>query len=192
MGNRLSTIYTKTGDDGSTGLGNGERIDKASIRINVMGDIDELNSLCGMFAAVENHDEIQVPVLDCLLNIQQRLFDIGGEIARPGRCVIDSTHVETLEELIDTYNEQLPALREFILPGGSMSASICHLARSVCRRAERNFVKMSRVEQEQINPESLRYLNRLSDLLFVLARVLNQQKGNRELFWESARLKGAV
>lgn len=186
MGNRLSSIYTKTGDDGTTGLGNGERIDKSSIRVDVMGDIDELNSLCGVLEASGIPDDIS----GYLLNIQHRLFDIGGELAVPGNAVIDPVCIERLEELIDTYNEDLPALKEFILPGGSLSASICHLARSVCRRVERNIVAMSR--KEYINPESLRYINRLSDLFFVLARNLNQEKGGKEIFWDSERLKRSV
>ena len=164
MGNRLSSIYTKTGDDGTTGLANGKRIDKSSIRVEVMGNIDELNSLLGVIEA----SDIPNDVSGYLLNIQHRLFDIGGEIATPGNAVTSPACVERLEELIDNYNEDLPALKEFILPGGSLSASICHLARSVCRRCERSLVAMSR--EEYLNPETLHYINRLSDLLFVLAR----------------------
>jgi len=183
MGNRLSKIYTRTGDDGTTDLGNGERIDKTNIRIDVMGDLDELNSLIGVLGSSGVIDNVSSHLLD----IQHRLFDIGGELAIPGSAVINSIHVDSLEKIIDTYNEDLPALKEFILPGGSLSASICHLARSVCRRAERNLVAISR--NEYINPESLRYINRLTDLLFVLARVLNQEKGGKEIFWNSERLK---
>lgn len=186
MGNRLSSIYTKTGDDGKTGLGNGERVDKSSIRIETMGSVDELNSLLGVLDAIGVSSDIS----GYLLNIQHRLFDIGGELAIPGNAVIDPAYIERLEELIDAYNEDLPALKEFILPGGSIAASICHLARSVCRRVERHLVAMSRTEY--INPESLRYINRLSDLLFVLARTLNQGKGNKEVFWDSERLKRSV
>lgn len=186
MSNRLSSIYTKTGDDGTTSLAKGERIDKSNIRIDVMGDIDELNSLCGVLGASGISDDIS----GYLLNIQHRLFDIGGELAIPGNAAIDPVSVERLEELIDSYNEDLPALKEFILPGGSLAASICHLARSVCRRAERNLVGMSR--SEYINPESLRYINRLSDLFFVLARTLNQEKDGKEIFWDSERLKRSV
>lgn len=186
MGNRLSSIYTKTGDDGTTGLSNGERIDKSDIRVSVMGDVDELNSLCGVLAASGIPDDIA----GYILNIQHRLFDIGGELAIPGNAAIAPNCVERLEELIDTYNEDLPPLKEFILPGGSLSASICHLARSVCRRVEREMVTMSR--KDYINPESLRYINRLSDLFFVLARTLNQEKGGKEIFWDSERLKRSV
>lgn len=186
MGNRLSSIYTKTGDDGTTGLGNGDRVDKSSLRVEVMGNIDELNSLIGVIEASGIPNDIS----GYLLNIQHRLFDIGGEVATPGNATNAPVSVERLEELIDAYNEDLPALKEFILPGGSLAASICHLARSVCRRCERSLVELSHTEY--INPESLSYINRLSDLLFVLARALNQGKGGKEVFWDSERLKRSV
>ena len=186
MGNRLSNIYTKTGDDGTTGLANGERVEKSHIRIDVMGDIDELNSLIGIVEASGVQDHIS----SYLRNIQHRLFDIGGELAVPGNAAIGPNCSERLEELIDTYNEDLPDLKEFILPGGEMSASICHLARSVCRRAERKMFSMSK--SEYVNPESLKYINRLSDLLFVFARTLNQGKGGKEIFWDSERLNKSV
>lgn len=183
MGNRLSNIYTKTGDVGSTSLGNGERIDKASIRIEVIGDVDELNSLFGLLVATQ----IPEAIAELLLEVQQRLFDIGAEFAIPAHRIIDASVIEKLEILIDAYNKDLPPLKEFILPGGAIAAATCHLTRSVCRRAERHGVKLSQIEA--VNPESLRYLNRLSDLLFVLARVLNQGQGTGETFWQSARLK---
>lgn len=186
MGNRLSSIYTKTGDDGTTGLANGQRIDKSNIRIDVLGEIDELNSLIGVIAA----SDITSDISGYLLNIQHRLFDIGGEIATPGNAVIAPDCVKRLEELIESYNEDLPALKEFILPGGSLSASVCHLARSVCRRCERSMVELSHTEY--LNPETLCYINRLSDLLFILARTLNQGKGGKEIFWDSERLKRSV
>ncbi len=186
MANRLTKIYTCTGDDGTTGLANGLRVDKSSIRVAVMGDIDELNSLIGVVEASDIPDDIS----GYLLNIQHRLFDMGGEMAIPGKATLSPTCVERIEELIDTYNEDLPSLKEFILPGGSMSASLCHLARSVCRRVERGLVAMSRAEY--VNPETIRYINRLSDLLFVLARTLNQGKGGKEIFWDSERLKRSV
>jgi cob(I)alamin adenosyltransferase len=186
MGNRLSSIYTKTGDDGTTGLANGNRVDKSNIRVEIMGNVDELNSLLGVIVASDIANDIS----GCLLNIQHLLFDIGGEIATPGNAVIAPSSVERLEELIESYNEELPALKEFILPGGSFSASVCHLARSVCRRCERSLVKLS--HSEALNPETLRYINRLSDLLFVLARTLNQGKGDKEIFWDSERLKRSV
>lgn len=186
MGNRLSSIYTKTGDDGSTGLANGDRVDKSNIRIEVMGNIDELNCLIGVIEASDIPNDIS----GYLLNIQHRLFDIGGEIATPGNATNAPENTERLEELIDAYNEDLPALKEFVLPGGSLSASLCHMARSVCRRCERSFVELS--HSEYVNPESLRYINRLSDLLFVLARTLNQGKKGKEILWDSERLRRSV
>lgn len=186
MGNRLTSIYTKTGDDGSTGLANGDRVDKSSIRVTVMGELDELNSLIGVIEA----SGISKDISGYLLNIQHRLFDIGGEVATPGNAINSPESVERLEELIDSYNEDLPALKEFILPGGSLSASLCHMARSVCRRCERSFVELS--HSEYVNPESLRYINRLSDLLFVLARTLNQGKEGKEILWDSERLRRSV
>jgi cob(I)alamin adenosyltransferase len=186
MGDRLSKIYTCTGDDGSTGLANGDRVDKSSIRVEAMGNLDELNSLIGVIEA----SDISSDISGYLLNIQHRLFDIGGEIATPGSATNAPASVDRLEELIDSYNEDLPALKEFILPGGSLSASLCHLTRSVCRRCERSLVELSHTEY--LNPESLRYINRLSDLLFVLARTLNQGKGGKEILWDSERLKRSV
>lgn len=186
MSKRLTRIYTRAGDEGATGLAGGERVDKSAIRVRVMGEIDELNSLLGVLLAGGVADD----VAGYLLNIQHRLFDIGAEMAMPGNAVLDPVCVERLEQLIDIYNEGLPALKEFILPGGSMPASICHLARSVCRRAERSMVKLG--HSEYLNPETLRYINRLSDLLFVLARHLNQGKGGGEILWDSERLKRSV
>lgn len=186
MSNRLSKIYTRTGDDGSTGLADGKRVDKSSLRIEVIGELDELNSLLGVLEA----SGIPKDISGYLRNIQHRLFDIGGEIAMPGNAVISPNSVERLEELIDTYNEDLPALKEFILPGGSMPASLCHLARSVCRRCERSLVTLG--QSEYLNPETLRYINRLSDMLFVLARSLNHLKGGKEVLWDSERLKRSV
>lgn len=186
MGNRLTSLYTKTGDDGTTGLADGSRVDKSSIRVEVMGNIDELNSLIGIVEASGIPDDVS----GYLLNIQHRLFDMGGEIAVPGKATLAPVSVERIEDLIDTYNEDLPALKEFILPGGSLTASICHLARSVSRRVERSLVCMSR--SEYVNPETIRYINRLSDLLFVLARTLNQGKDGKEIFWDSERLKRSV
>ena len=186
MSNRLTKIYTCTGDDGTTGLADGKRVDKSSIRVEAIGDIDELNSLLGVIEA----SGIPSDISGYIRNIQHRLFDIGGELAMPGNAVLAPVSVERLEELIDTYNEDLPKLKEFVLPGGSIPASICHLARSVCRRCERNLVKLG--QAEYLNPETLRYINRLSDLLFVLARSLNQLKGGKEILWDSERLKRSV
>lgn len=186
MSNRLTKIYTCTGDDGTTALANGNRIDKSSLRIEAMGEVDELNSLLGVLEA----SGVTSDISGYIRNIQHRLFDIGGEIAIPGNAVIGPNSIERLEELIDTYNEDLPKLKEFVLPGGSLPASVCHMARSVCRRCERSLVKMG--QEEYVNPETLRYINRLSDLLFVLARTLNQLKGGKEILWDSERLKRSV
>ena len=186
MGKRLTRIYTRTGDDGSTGLAEGKRIDKDNIRVEAMGDIDELNSMLGVLIAGRLDEDIT----GYLLNIQHRLFDIGAELAMPGCSIIQSEYVSRLEELIDNFNEDLKPLDEFILPGGTMTGAICHLARSVCRRAERHMVKLGRTEY--LNPETLVYINRLSDLLFVYARVLTLQNNGKEIYWDKNRLKQSV
>ena len=183
MPNRLTKIYTRTGDDGTTELSNHERIDKSNIRIEAMGDIDELNSFIGFLRTNDIPDDLS----EHLLNIQHRLFDIGGELAIPDNRVISSESVKRLEQLIDDFNSDLPALKEFVLPGGSISASICHIARTVCRRSERTLVALAR--RESFNAETLCYINRLSDLLFVLARTLNLRDGNTEVLWDSEKLK---
>lgn len=186
MAKRLTKIYTRTGDDGTTGLGNGERTEKDSMRINVLGELDELNSLLGVLIASDLKDDLA----GYLLNIQHRLFDIGAEIAVPGKATTDTSHISRLEELIDNYNEDLKPLDEFIIPGGTLSASVCHLARSVCRRMERHLVHMAR--DEYVNENTLIYINRLSDLLFVLARVINVRKKGKEVYWNKERLKRSV
>ena len=184
MGHRLSKIYTKTGDDGSTGLADGSRADKDSLRISAIGDVDELNSLLGLLAAHDIEQEIKTVLLD----IQNILFDLGGELAIPDSEMVTDSRVEYLEETIDEYNASLPPLKEFILPGGSIPAATCHTARAVCRRAERQLVSLSR--EISINKTSLRFLNRLSDLLFVFARTLARSKGGEEIYWQSERLDG--
>ena len=186
MAKRLTKIYTRTGDDGTTGLGNGERTEKDSMRINVLGELDELNSLLGVLIASDLKDDLA----GYLLNIQHRLFDIGAEIAVPGKATTDTSHISRLEELIDNYNEDLKPLDEFIIPGGTLSASVCHLARSVCRRVERHLVRLAR--DEYVNENTLIYINRLSDLLFVLARVINVRKKGKEVYWNKERLKRSV
>lgn len=186
MGKRLTKIYTRTGDDGTTGLGDGSRTDKDSLRIDVIGDLDELNSLLGVLIASNLSDDIG----GYLLNIQHRLFDIGAEMAVPGNAVTQLAHIKRLEELLDTYNKDLKPLKEFILPGGHMSGALCHLARSVCRRAERKLVKLGR--SEYLNPNTLCYMNRLSDLLFVFSRVITLKKGGKEVYWDKDRLKRSV
>ncbi len=184
MGHRLSKIYTKTGDDGSTGLGDGSRIDKSALRVGVMGDVDELNSMLGVLLAEELPEEIA----DHLKTIQHSLFDLGGELSIPGSALLEPGYVEILEQVIDSYNKNLPPLKEFILPGGNKAASVCHLARVICRRAERQLVALQK-SSDDINESSLSYLNRLSDLLFVFARVLARQNGGSEVYWQKDRLK---
>ena len=185
MGNRLSKIYTKTGDDGTTGLGDGKRVAKDSARVAAYGTVDELNSAIGVVLA----QEIPAPVRETLTQAQHDLFDLGGELCIPGMAMVDDADVERLETTLDGFNADLPALKDFILPGGGMAAACCHVARTVCRRAEREVVTLSR--QESVRPEAIRYLNRLSDLLFVLARTLNQSAGRSDVLWQSHRVKAA-
>jgi cob(I)alamin adenosyltransferase len=183
MGNRLSKIYTRTGDDGSTGLGDGTRVDKDSLRVEAMGAVDELNTIIGMLLCHSLPDTSQ----SALTNIQHSLFDIGGEICIPGSAVITADRVDTLEQLLDSLNADLAPLKEFILPGGSPAAAACHQARAVCRRAERRTHSLAKAEN--INPVSIKYLNRLSDLLFVMARHLNKEAGKQDVFWKHDRSK---
>jgi len=183
MGNRLSKIYTRTGDDGSTGLGDGSRVDKDNLRIEAIGTVDELNCSIGALLCHTLPDATQ----SALTNIQHSLFDIGGELCIPGSTVITPDRVDRLEQLLDTLNEELSPLKEFILPGGSPAAAACHQARAVCRRAERR--THSLMKTEDINPVSLKYLNRLSDLLFVMARHINKTAGIADVLWEHERSK---
>ena len=174
---RLTRITTRTGDDGTTGLAGGERVAKDSLRIEAVGSVDELNSTLGLLRAA-----IVDEAIDGLLeHIQHRLFDLGGELSMPGEALITAEQVMALEGAIERFNADLPPLRDFVLPGGAESAARCHLARSVCRRAERDLWRLSR--DETGNPASQRYLNRLSDLLFVLARVLARSDGASEVTW---------
>lgn len=183
MGNRLSKIYTRTGDDGSTGLGNGKRVGKDSLRVNAYGTVDELNSSLGMVLACELPDAVR----DRLIEIQHELFDLGGELCIPGMALIEASDIDRLESTLDTFNEDLPALKEFILPGGGSAAAHLHLSRTICRRAERDAVALSR--EEAVRPEAIRYLNRLSDLLFVLARVVARASGHGEVLWRNEHRK---
>ena len=176
---RLSRIYTRTGDNGTTGLANGTRIGKDHPRIQALGDLDELNSIIGILRSVCPAAAALEPRLAA---IQHRLFDLGGELALPDQIVAAGEWVTTLECWIDTLNANLPPLKEFILPAGTQAAAQCHHARSVCRRAERSLWQLS--QHESVNPHSLHYLNRLSDVLFVIARVLARQDGAREVTWE--------
>ncbi len=171
------SIYTRTGDQGDTGLASGERRSKDDARLEAIGTVDELNSVLGLLAA---HD-LPEPLAQAVTRIQHRLFDLGAELARPGAQVLDSACVSELESLIDRLEAELPPLTRFILPGGHPSAALAHLARTVCRRAERRLVRLHRLEAQ--NPASLAFLNRLSDLLFVLARTLNRHHGLDDVFW---------
>ncbi|MDP9089234.1 MAG: cob(I)yrinic acid a,c-diamide adenosyltransferase [Pseudomonadota bacterium] len=177
MGNRLSRIYTRTGDDGSTGLGDGTRVPKDSLRVEAYGTVDETNSALGVLLGSQ---ALPPEIRRCLIDIQHDLFDLGGELCIPGHTMIGAAHVERLENQLDAFNEDLPALKEFILPGGGPPAAACHLARTVCRRAERRVWSLA--QAEAVSPEALKYLNRLSDLLFVIARVL-ARAGDGEVIW---------
>ncbi len=182
MGNRLSKIYTRTGDDGTTGLADGSRVDKDCPRMEAIGDVDELNSVLGMALAEPLLPEA---IASCLRELQHDLFDLGGELSVPGHAMIVAAHVARLEQQLEELNAALPPLKEFILPGGSRPAAMCHLARTVCRRAERRLVTLARAET--LNPQLRVYLNRLSDLLFVVARVVARSDGGREIFWRQRR-----
>ena len=177
MANRISKVVTRTGDGGSTGLADGSRVAKTDPRIAAMGDVDELNSCLGLLQAQLN----DAVLTDLLLEIQHRLFDIGGELALPDTARIDAACVQRLDDSIEHYNKDLPPLREFILPGGNQAAAHSHLARAVCRRCERHLFRLA--ETAAINPHSLTYINRLSDLLFILARTLARQDGGAEIYW---------
>lgn len=185
MGNRLSKIYTRTGDAGSTGLGDGTRVAKDDQRVEAYGTVDELNSVIGMVVAEIADDARMQSIRQSLESIQHELFDLGSELCMPGYSAIADTHVTRLEETLDGLNADLPALKEFILPGGGRAAAACHLARTVCRRAERRVFTLSRTSD--VAPDSLKYLNRLSDLLFVMARVLARNENGQEVLWRSPR-----
>ena len=184
MGNRLSKIYTRTGDDGSTGLGDGSRTGKDSLRVNAYGTVDEANSAIGVLLAVELPEDVRA----LLTTIQHQLFDLGGELCIPGHAAIQGDDIDALERHLDHYNDDLPPLKEFILPAGGEGAARCHLARTIVRRAERETVALARVES--VRDEAVHYLNRLSDLLFVLARVLARAGGHGEVTWKHERRRG--
>jgi cob(I)alamin adenosyltransferase len=184
MGHRLSKIYTRTGDAGETGLGDGSRVPKDSLRVHALGEIDELNSVLGLLLA----EDLPAGVRTALNGIQHELFDLGGEVCMPGHAAIGEGQVAGLEELLDEYNRDLPPLKEFILPGGARTAGLAHLARTVCRRAERALVSLARTEP--VGASARKYLNRLSDLLFVLGRVLNRAGGGSDVLWQPRRSGG--
>ena len=183
MGHRLSKIYTRTGDDGTTGLGDGSRLPKDDLRVELFGAVDELNSVIGI---VLTHT-LDAHIRATLTRIQHELFDLGGELAVPGYVCIQADHITALEQDLDHWNQGLPILKEFILPGGGSAGAHCHLARAVCRRAERRLTTLARESRDTdnpVNPEAGRYLNRLSDLLFVLARAVIRDEGAEEVLWQ--------
>ena len=177
MGNRLSKIITRTGDAGTTGLGDGSRVGKDSLRIDAMGEVDELNSMLGVLLA----EALPESVSEVLLGIQNDLFDLGGELCCPGMTMVTETHVLRLEQQVEDFNADLSRLKEFILPGGTRPAALAHLARTVARRAERSVVRLA--ASEPVADNLRRYLNRLSDLLFVLGRHLNCAGGRGDVLW---------
>lgn len=181
MGKRLTKIYTRTGDDGTTGLGDGTRSAKEGVRIEAIGTVDELNSCIGVLLAEGLEEEVRIK----LENIQHDLFDLGGDLSIPGRASMSEAQVSRLEKELDDYNVTLPALKEFILPGGARTAALCHVARAVCRRAERTVVRISHTHTA--TPFHIKYLNRLSDFLFVLCRVLNRQQGVEDVLWQPGK-----
>lgn len=183
MGYRLSKIYTRTGDKGTTGMADGSRIDKDDIQVEAIGDVDELNSIMGMLICKTEDLELA----DLFLTIQHDLFNLGGQISMPEMSLLVAQRTDWLEQQLDKLNKDLPPLKEFILPGGTEAAATCHLARSVSRRAERSIVSLSK--KMDISSDVQSYINRLSDFLFVAARVLSRQQGGKEIYWQSERIK---
>ena len=182
MGNRLTQIATRTGDAGTTGLGNNQRVSKASLRVHAMGDVDELNSHIGVLLCEAMPNDVR----ELLVEIQHQLFNLGGELSIPGYELLKPDAVAALDAALERYNAQLPRLREFILPGGTRPAALAHVCRTVARRAERSVVALG--NEEAIGDAPRQYLNRLSDLMFVLARVLNRVDGGDDVYWKSERL----
>ena len=185
MGKRLTKIYTRTGDDGTTGLGDGSRLPKDSLRIEAIGAVDHLNSWIGRVVA----HEVPAAVRECLVDVQHDLFELGAELCLPGVTKIEDWHSARLEQALDGFNADLPGLKEFILPGGSPASADAHLARTACRSAERVLVALGKAEPG--GAAARRYLNRLSDLLFVVARVLNRAAGRPDVLWEQGRNRGS-
>ena len=182
MGNRLSKIYTRTGDDGTTGLGDGSRTDKDGPRVEAYGTVDEANSAIGVVLA---NDSVPAAVAACLTEVQHDLFELGGELCIPGHAAITDEFVDRLEHELDRLNDDLPPLKDFILPGGGSAAAACHVARTIVRRAERRVITLKK--NEAVRDEVIRYLNRLSDLLFVIARVLARAESGQEVIWNRSR-----
>jgi len=181
MANRLTRIYTRTGDAGETGLADGSRVAKDAPRIAAMGDIDELNSVLGVLLAETLPEDVRA----CLTSVQNDLFDLGGELSVPGHPILAASHIQQLETALDRFNSALPALKDFILPGGSRPAALAHVARTACRRAERSVVTLAR--SEAVPELAVPYLNRLSDLLFVMSRVLNRHAGGSDVLWQPGK-----
>ena len=180
-GNRLSKIVTRTGDAGTTGLGDGSRTTKDSLRIDAIGEVDELNSTIGVLLC----EDLPIAVRDALLDVQNDLFDLGGELCLPGMAVMKDTQVARLEDLAEAFNADLPMLKEFILPGGTRPAALAHLCRTVARRAERSMVRLH--SAEPLSDAARRYINRLSDLLFILGRLLNRAGGRGDVLWQKGK-----
>lgn len=185
MGHRLSRIVTKTGDAGTTGLADGSRVAKDAARIAAIGDVDELNSTLGVLLA----EPVPAAVREVLITIQHDLFDLGGELSIPGHVAVSDRHVERIEAAVDMFNGQLSPLKEFILPGGTRAAALAHVARTVCRRAERALVRLA--GDSFVGEPARRYVNRLSDLLFILARTLNRAAGEHDVLWQKDRGPGS-
>ena len=183
MGNRLSKLATKTGDDGTTGIASNQRLAKDSARIEAIGTVDELNASIGMVCS----QPISKSIAEVLTEIQHRLFDLGGELAMPDYQLVEEKHIEQLDQWLDQFNELLPPLKEFVLPKGDLATTSCHLARTICRRAERRVVTLGR--EDAINQRARIYLNRLSDLLFVFCRLLARADNKIEEMWRSQRLE---
>jgi cob(I)alamin adenosyltransferase len=183
MGNRLTQIATRTGDNGTTGLGDNTRVSKNSLRVHAMGEVDELNSHIGVLLC----EDVPADVRDVLVEVQHQLFNLGGELSIPGFELLKPEAVLALDEALATHNERLPRLQEFILPAGSRAAALAHVCRTVARRAERAVVALG--NEEAIKDTPRQYLNRLSDLMFVFARVLNRMNGGDDVYWKSERMK---
>ena len=181
MGHRLSKIYTRTGDAGTTGLGDGNRVSKNSLRIHTLGEVDEVNAAIGVLLCEELPEDVRA----LLTNVQHDLFDLGGEVCIPGMEMITAKQVQHLEEELDRFNDDLEPLKDFILPGGTRAAALCHQARTICRRAERSMVRLN--SAEPLSDPARRFINRLSDLLFILGRLLNRAGGRGDVLWQKGK-----
>jgi len=186
VGNRLSKIYTRTGDKGTTGMADGSRVSKDSLRMHAIGEVDELNSMLGLLILKCQLNDLK----ENMITIQHDLFNIGGELAMPDYDKTDQSRIEWLEDTLDEMNADLPPLKEFILPGGAEDAGFCHMARAICRRVERAMVSLN--SHDPIKTELMAYINRLSDWLFVASRALNKAQNEAEVYWQSERIKPTV